>query len=98
MRNSLIKLTYATVSLMVVLCFLAIATGQTDSCSQRGGGVVGVLPNWQFDINEWCIATPTDVVSHFGTDDVTCRGCLAGNANHAPSFSKGGIDGGLHTV
>src|SRR5260370_42280467 len=91
MQNSLVKLAQAGLSLTVVLCFRAIANAQTDSCSQRGGGVVGVLPNWQFDINEWCTATPTDIVS-FGTN-ATCRGCLAGNANHAPSFSKGGMAG-----
>src|SRR5260370_31607196 len=87
MQNSLVKLAQAGLSLTVVLCFLAIANAQTDSCSQRGGGVVGVLPNWQFDINEWCTTTPTDIVS-FGTN-ATCRGCLAGNTNHAPSFSNG---------
>ncbi|MEK6335595.1 MAG: Ig-like domain-containing protein, partial [Acidobacteriota bacterium] len=90
MRNSLAKVSHAVLSLIVVLSFLVTAIGQTDPCSQLGGGVVGVLPSWLFDINEWCTVTPTDIVGHFGTNDVTCRGCLPGNVNHAPSFSKGG--------
>jgi len=44
MKHSLVKLSQAALSLMVVLCFLATAIGQTDSCSQIVRGSVGFLP------------------------------------------------------
>lgn len=93
MRNSLVKVTHAVLSLLVVLSFLATATGQTDSCSQIGGGVVGLeVSNWIPDpTTVWCNETPGDIVAHPANGpDVTCRNCLPSGPGHPPTFSKGG--------
>ena len=50
MKNSPVKFAHAALSVIVVLCFLATAIGQTDSCSQiiAGGGLhYDVGPNAQ---------------------------------------------------
>lgn len=91
MRNSLVKLTQPALSLMVVLCCLATAIGQTDSCSQIVGGAVGFLAGSpDFRLSQFCNTAPADLVGHFGTNDVTCRNCFPGNANYGPNFAKGG--------
>ena len=91
MRKSLIKLTQVSLSLIVVLCFLATAIGQTDSCSQIVGGSVGFLAGSpDFRLSQFCNTAPADLVGHFGTNDVTCRNCFPGNANYGPNFAKGG--------
>src|SRR2546421_347294 len=91
-KNSLVRLAQIGFVLVLTMSTFSGVPGQTDSCSQLDGGTFSVLPNWQFDINEWCTETPTDVVT-YGSNPVTCYGCLAGNVHHAPTFSKGGKDG-----
>jgi uncharacterized repeat protein (TIGR01451 family) len=99
MRNSQVKLTRAThavLSLVVVFSFLATVTGQTDSCSQIMGGVMGLeVSNWIPDpTTVFCNEAPGDITSHVGgingSIDVTCRNCVPSGPNHPPTFSKGG--------
>jgi len=91
MKNSPVKFAHAALSVIVVLCFLATAIGQTDSCSQIVGGAVGFLAGSpDFRLSQFCNTAPADLVGHFGTNDVTCRNCFPGNANYGPNASKGG--------
>ena len=85
MKNSPVKFAHAALSAIVVLCFLATAIGQTDSCSQIVGGAVGFLAGSpDFRLSQFCNTAPADLVGHFGTNDVTCRNCFPGNANYGP--------------
>ncbi len=93
MRRSLLKLAQAVFSIMVVLSFLAIATGQTDSCSVRvggnsGDGLSGTVEN---RLAEWCNATPGDVYRFPGRrGEMVCRGCLPADTQQNSQFAKGG--------
>ncbi len=91
MRNSLVKLTQASLYLLVVLTLLVTAKGQTDSCSVRvgdvaGDGLSGTVEN---RLAEWCNATPGDVYRFPGRrGEIVCRHCLPGATRRTTTYMK----------
>lgn len=85
MKNSLVKLMQAALCVIIILSLTAVTSGQTD-CSLHSSGAGWTIGSIDERAQQYCTATPTNIVQPSG---LTCVGCIPSDAGQ---LNKGGTD------